>query len=457
MKKFLPKILLIEDDPIVVEFFMTALKGKAQLFHSLTGEDYLSYLKKYAIDIIYTDLNLPNMSGHDVVLGASQYDDLIPIIVISSTEDINDSINAFRAGVIDFLPKPLQLEDILRTMEKGLKIKGINKTEKALPKIMGEFQKEMIVGNSKGIIGLKDDIKNLIGTEIDVLILGENGTGKELVAKTLFSQENQKKRPYITLNCSVIPKELIESVLFGHEKGSFTGAINKQIGKFELANGGDIFLDEIGTLSFDLQAKLLRVLQEREIEPIGLGQSKKLDFRVISATNEDLVTLVKEKIFRKDLYYRLKKIVLEVPPLRERKDDIPLLIDFFLEKHSRKNSIKKIHQDALEILIRYSWPGNIRELENTIENLVITCREDEIKKDHIKKLRFEDEFSEESAIANNDINIGENQNLDDTLKSVEKKLLQETLNNSSTKESAAQKLGINRKTLYKKIKLFGLG
>jgi len=455
--KFLPKILLVEDDPLVVDFFSSILKNKAHLFHSISGKDYLNYLKKYSIDIIYTDLHLPETSGHEVIKGVLNYSEDLPIVVISSTDDIEDSINAFRSGVVDFLPKPLKEEDIIRTLNKGLKIKEMNNLENSLPKVLGDYQTEMIVGKSGSIIELKENINNLVGTEVDVLILGENGTGKELVAKSLFSQENNKKRPYITLNCSVIPKELIESVLFGHEKGSFTGAIKKQIGKFELANGGDIFLDEIGTLSFDLQAKLLRVLQEREIEPIGLGQSKKLDFRVISATNENLIELVNEKQFRKDLYYRLKKIILKVPPLRDRKDDISLLTNFFLKKHSRNKIIKKISPEAENLLLEYSWPGNIRELENVIENLIITTRSETIGKDNIRNISFEDEFSnDEKPSGLNDIKLNEENDLDQTLKNYEKILIKDTLEKFPTKDLAAQKLGINRKTLYKKIKLFGL-
>ena len=300
------------------------------------------------------------------------------------------------------------------------------------------------------------------------MILGESGTGKELVAKTLHNQEGKKTRPYVTLNCSVIPRELMESVLFGHEKGSFTGAVKKQLGKFELANYGDIFLDEISTLSFDLQAKLLRVLQEREIEPVGLGQSKKLEFRVIAATNEELTQLVKENGFRMDLYYRLNKIILRIPPLRERKNDIAILVDHFFRKYAKNNPVKTITDRALEVMHDYSWPGNVRELENIVENLIFTTRSEVIDHNHILKCNMDESLGDLVSGSNKSIDeqdidkdafyfkMGKDLTLDQMVKNAEKHFIKQIIHDSATKQEVASKLAIDRKTLFRKMKLYNL-
>lgn len=399
MSPFIKKCLLIDDDQIVLDFFKLALEHKTEIVYLDHGKDLEGTLNRHSFDMAFVDLGLPDISGHEIIRKIKSLYPELPIVVISSSQSIQDSITAFRLGAIDFLTKPLDTALVNQIFKKCLHQKDLSTSHALLSEKVKEFSNELIIGRSEKIQLLKEDIQRLKGSDIDVLIVAESGCGKELVAKSLTRQESETNRPYVTLNCSAIPKELMESILFGHEKGSFTGADKKQIGKFELANNGDIFLDEIGTLSLDLQSKLLRVLQEREIEPVGAGITKKLQFRVIAATNEDLVSMVKNGQFRKDLYFRLNKLMLRIPPLRERTDDIPLLIEHFLNKKSRNGVKKKISKEALHYLMNYPWPGNVRELENTIENLVLMSRGAVIELSDLDRLSLEkDPFAEETKI-----------------------------------------------------------
>lgn len=459
-----PKVLLIEDDKLVHKYFQVNLPN-CDILTDDKGVDPLFYPYRYPITMAFIDLHLPKTNGHEIIKKIHEYDESIPIVVISSTTDIKDAIEAYRNGVTDFLTKPLDVDSLQKVYQKCLRQKQIFSENLRLNDQLSTNKHQLIVGKAPSMLEIKSQLSKLKNSFIDVLIVGESGAGKEVIAKSLHQQEEDETRPYITLNCSAIPRELIESVLFGHEKGSFTGAHKKQLGKFELAHGGDIFLDEIGTLPLDLQAKLLRVLQEREIEPIGLGQSKKVDVRVIAATNEDLIQMVKDKKFRKDLYYRLNKVIIELPPLRDRKEDIPDLIQHFLKKHTRGGIAKLISDNALKKFIDHTWPGNIRELENVIENLVITSRGRTIQVEDLRYVNFSDDpfgdIDEDhgSAVEVKDgihLQIKDTDTLDHANRVLEEKFITRVLNNSATKQEAASKLGIDRKTLFRKIKLYGI-
>lgn len=460
------KCLIVDDDSIVHDFFQFALGERAQLVCLDSGKDFMNMLYKHSFDMAFIDLSLPDVKGHDLIKKLKDYNPDLPVIVISSSNEIEDAITAFRLGAVDFLTKPLDESLLVRIFKKASAQKDLVTSNHILTDKVKELSNNIIIGDSHKIAELKEDIKRLIGSELDTLIIAESGCGKELVAKALNQQEGNSSRPYVTLNCSAIPRELIESILFGHEKGSFTGADKKQLGKFELANNGDIFLDEIGTLSLDLQAKLLRVLQEREIEPVGAGVTKKLEFRVLAATNEDLSEMVKLGTFRKDLYFRLNKMILRVPPLRERKEDIPVLTEHFLKKKSRKGLNKTISSEALVALMQYSWPGNVRELENTIENLIFTARGNTIVLSDIERLKFEDDFMIEDIYDNDEVktpmkdvshvSFDENLTLDQNLMRFEKMVLALTLKKFTKKQDAAVKLGMDRKTLFRKVKIHGL-
>lgn len=460
------KCLIVDDDSIVLDFFNFALGERSSFVYLNSGKDFSNTLYKHSFDMAFIDLSLPDVKGHDLVKILRDYNPDIPVVVISSSNEIDDAITAFRLGAVDFLTKPLDESLLLRVFKKAAAQKELFNSNQILTERVKELSSNLIIGNSHKITELKEDIKRLRGSELDTLIIADSGCGKELVAKALNQQEGDASRPYVTLNCSAIPKELMESILFGHEKGSFTGADKKQIGKFELANNGDIFLDEIGTLSLDLQAKLLRVLQEREIEPVGAGITKKLQFRVIAATNEDLTEMVRQGTFRKDLYYRLNKMILRVPPLRERKDDIPLLTEHFLVKKARKGVPKTISPEAMAALLQYSWPGNVRELENTIENLIFTSRGNTIVLSDIERLQLEDDASIEDNTLDDTIRISpievrpvaydENLNLDQNLMKYEKTIIAMALQKFNKKQDAALHLGVDRKTLFRKAKIHGL-
>ena len=396
MANFKKKCLIVDDDPIVLDFFNFALEHTAEFVYLESGKDVMKTLQKHSFDIAFIDLGLPDISGHDVIREITNYNPDLPIVVISSTDSIQDAITAFRLGAMDFLTKPIDDSLLKRVFKKCLHQHDLVSNHALMKDKVKELSNQLIMGNNEKVKELKEDIQRLKGSEMDTLIVAESGCGKELVAKSLNQQEGDANRPYVTLNCSAIPKDLMESILFGHVKGAFTGADKNQTGKFELANNGDIFLDEIGTLPLDLQAKLLRVLQEREIEPVGAGLTKKIQFRVIAATNEDMVQMVKNGTFRKDLYFRLNKIILKIPPLRERTDDIPLLVKHFLKKKARNGVEKTIADDALKYMMNYSWPGNVRELENTIENLMFTARGTTITLSDMERLSLErDPFMED--------------------------------------------------------------
>lgn len=460
------KCLIVDDDSIVLDFFNFALGDRAQFVYLNSGKEFMNTLYRHSFDMAFIDLSLPDAKGHDLIKQLNEYLPDLPVIVISSSNSIEDAINAFRLGAVDFLTKPLDESLLLRVFKKASAQKELVDNNYILTDKVRDLSNNLIIGNSSKIQELKEDIRRLKGSELDTLIIAESGCGKELVAKALNQQEGNSNRPYITLNCSAIPKELIESILFGHEKGSFTGADKKQIGKFELANNGDIFLDEIGTLSLDLQSKLLRVLQEREIEPVGAGITKKISFRVIAATNEDLAEMVKLGTFRKDLYFRLNKMILRVPPLRERKEDIVLLAEHFLKKKARNGIEKNISKEALEALKQYSWPGNVRELENTIENLIFTARGNTIVLSDIERLNLEDEFTAADEYDNEEIKVqaqdilpvtfDEKLTLDENMMKFEKMIISSILKKYPKKQDAAQHLGMDRKTLFRKVKVHGL-
>ncbi len=457
-----PNCIIIEDDLIVTKYIETIIENELNLFIATNSKEAMELLSIIPFDVAIIDIRLPDISGHQMIKKIKQIDSRIQTIVTSSSNDIEDAIEAFRRGAIDFLPKPIDEHLLRRSINKALKLAEISKINEQVSSEISKTEVDLIVGNSGAIEGLKNAIQKLRKTDTDILITGESGTGKELVARTLHNQEHSVKRPYVTLNCSAIPTDLIESVLFGHEKGAFTGAYKKQLGKFELAHGGDIFLDEIGTLPFHLQSKLLRVLQEREIEPVGSSKTKKIDFRVIAATNEDLIELVRKNRFRADLFFRLNKITLRVPPLREHKEDIPILVEHFLKKHARNNQVKTMTSKAIELLQTRDWPGNIRELENYIENLIITTTTHLISDSYIisrGEINLTPETDSKTIpghLFGSFIDYTQHHTLDNAVRYLEQDFIIRVLDKFPTKREAAARLGIDRKTLFRKIKLYDI-
>jgi len=348
-----------------------------------SGPDGVAAVRRDAPDLVLLDIKMPGMNGLEALAEIRKADEALPVAMISGHGTITDAMQATRLGAFDFIEKPFTSERVLVTVAKGLEVRELRQENREL-KLAMESRYE-IVGNSPSLRRVLEAVKRAAPTNATVLLLGESGVGKELVARTIHRNSPRAGQRFVQVNCAAIPEELIESELFGHEKGSFTGATEKQIGKFEQADRGTIFLDEVGDMSQKTQAKVLRVLQEQEVERLGSARTIKVDVRVIAATNKNLEEAIQRGEFREDLYFRLNVIPIVVPPLRERKEDIPLLVQHFARLTSDEHNLKPKRFDpaAMEALQRYRWRGNIRELRNTIERAVLLCSGSVINADDI--------------------------------------------------------------------------
>ncbi len=381
----MPKILIIDDEASIRNTLREILEyEKYQVDEAPDGELGLEMLENHKYDVVLCDIKMPKLDGIEVLERSISSGIDTPFIMISAHGTIETAVEATKKGAFDFIQKPPDLNRLLLTLRNAQdKSHLVNETKTLKRKISKAYD---IVGESTAIKQVKETIEKVAPTDARVLITGENGTGKELVARWIHEKSNRHKLPLIEVNCAAIPSELIESELFGHEKGSFTSAVKQRIGKFEQANGGTLFLDEIGDMSLSAQAKVLRALQENRINRVGGDKDIKVDTRVIAATNKDLKKEISENKFREDLYHRIGVIIINVPPLRERKDDVPLLVERFLSDIANEygNKPKSITPDAIKMLQNMPWTGNIREIRNVIERLVIMCNT-EITKDDISK------------------------------------------------------------------------
>ncbi len=373
------KILIIDDERSIRRTLREILEfEKYSIDEAEDGSSGLDAAKKKAYDLILCDIKMPKMDGIDVLQKLKEEGIESPVVMISGHGTIETAVEAIKMGAFDFISKPPDLNRLLITVRNALDQKDLVEETKVLKKKVFNAKLNDIIGESKSIMEVKDLISKVAQTDARVLITGPNGTGKELVARNLHQNSNRKKGTFIEVNCAAIPSELIESELFGHEKGAFTSAIKQKKGKFEQAEGGTLFLDEIGDMSASAQAKVLRALQENKITRVGGEKDIKVNVRVIAATNKNLKKEISEGHFREDLYHRLSVILIEVPALNERRDDIPLLVDFFLDKicAEQGQSKKAIAKDAVDALSKYDWTGNIRELRNVIERLIILSGEE---------------------------------------------------------------------------------
>jgi two-component system, NtrC family, response regulator PilR len=368
--------LLIIDDEEVLQDILTGLLRKEgyQTLSARSGEEALTLLAKEEVELILLDLMLPGMSGQEVLKQIkTEYPEIV-VVVITAYSSIEGAILAMRDGAFHYIPKPFKNEEVLLTIRKGLEQQRLAAENKALRAQLRErYSFHKIIGKSKPMRQVFDLIELAAPAKSNILILGESGTGKELVAKAIHHHSRRADGPFVTVNSGSMPPDLLESNLFGHVRGAFTGAVSNKKGLFEMANNGSIFFDEIGNIPIDTQAKLLRVIQEKEFMRLGGVETLKAEVRIIAATNSDLERDVHEGRFREDLYYRLNVITLQLPPLRERAEDIPLLIRHFLAQYAEENdkALRDISPEAMERLIDYPWPGNVRELENVIERAVV--------------------------------------------------------------------------------------
>ncbi len=378
------KILIIDDEAPIRRVLRDILENESyQVDDASTGMEALQIMKEQEFDAIFCDIKMPEMDGIEVLEAIKKESD-VPVIMLSGHGTIETAVEAIKKGAFDFIPKPPDLNRLLITLRNALDKKNLATENKVLKKAV-KIQSQMI-GESAPMLEVKDMIEKVAPTNARVLITGENGTGKELVARQLHELSPRNKGPFIEVNCAAIPAELIESQLFGHEKGSFTSAIKQKKGDFELADSGTLFLDEIGDMSLSAQAKVLRALQENKIVRVGGEKEIPVNVRILAATNKNLKSEIEKGNFREDLYHRLSVIVINVPPLRERKDDIPLLVGNFLEiiAQDMGKPIPTFEPEALEALKQYQWTGNIRELRNIVERLVILCGNDITKDDVVR-------------------------------------------------------------------------
>jgi nitrogen regulation protein NR(I) len=369
------QVLIVDDEPNLRKILSAQLtRDGYDVLTAEDGEQGLAQLEEHHIDLVITDLKMPKVDGMALLKRALVDEPDLPIILITAHGTIDTAVEALKAGAFDFVTKPFDKDEVRQIVSKALKTRELRGAD-ATPASAGQGARFGIIGHSAGILELYAILERVADTPTTALITGESGTGKELVARALHEHSSRKDKPFIKVNCAAIPKELIESELFGYERGAFTGAVTSKPGRFELANGGTLFLDEIGEIPIEMQVKLLRALQESEFERVGGIKTIRVDVRLVAATNRDLKKLIAAGSFREDLFYRLNVVPVRLPALRERTGDIPLLVEHFLGKFNDRlrKKVEGVEPEALEILVQYPWPGNIRELENVIERAVLFC------------------------------------------------------------------------------------
>lgn len=394
------KILVIDDDTSlrrVLEYNLQEEGYEVQAASS--GEEGLYLFGQSPPNLVITDMKMPGMDGLMVLKSIKERSPETLVIIITAFGTVDVAVEAMKAGAYDYITKPFNREALKLTVKKALQFNGMAEENKRLKsELSDKADFRTIVGSSKEMEKVFDVIRKVADTEAAILITGESGTGKELVARSIHANSSRREAPFIAINCAAIPRDLLESELFGHIKGAFTGAVKDKTGKFQLAEGGTLFLDEVGELPPELQPKLLRALQEKEVEPVGGTTVQKLDVRVVSATNLDVDKAIADGTFREDLYYRLSVIPIHLPPLRERRKDIPLLIRYFCGKHGGEKIT--FDKDALETMVMYPWPGNVRELQNSVERLLIMRNGDTITLDDLPDKIASNQTVNRSAVIN---------------------------------------------------------
>jgi len=449
-----PKILIVDDEISQTKLLSGFLTKKG--FITTTTNDpteALSLIRSSEFDLMIADFRMPVMNGLELIKAVREVDPAVAIVMASAYGTIETAVDVIKSGANDYMTKPIDLKELLILIDRNIDKKRLIVENRQLKEILQErFRFDNIIGNSSALAEVMSMVQRVASSSATVLIRGESGTGKELIAKALHFASDRKDHPFIKVNCAALPEALLESELFGHVKGSFTGAISDRKGKFEEAHKGTLFLDEIGDISLTTQTKLLRVLQEREFERVGSNQTIKVEVRILAATNRNLEEAVESKVMREDLYYRLSVVPIYIPPLRNRRGDIMPLVEYFVEKYAKENGreIRGITQEAQSTLVKYDYPGNIRELENIIERAIVITRDDVIS---IKDLPLTVTNRHPKEVADEAPPFLELM----TLEAAEKQLIElALLKHKGVQTRAAKELGISERALRYKIKVKGI-
>ena len=448
-------ILLIDDEPAQITSIKSFLKRRDYTVSSAnSGSGGINIVKEGNIDLVFTDYRMPEMNGLEVVQSIKEINPLLPVVVITAFSDIKDAVQVMKEGAFDYLSKPIQLDELEILVMKAQERNDLISENKLLKEqLVGKFKFDSIVTKSPKMEKILSITGRVAKSNSTVLVRGETGTGKELIARALHFGSDRQNKPLITVNCAALSENLLESELFGHEKGSFTGAHEKRIGRFEQANGGTLFIDEIGDISLQTQVKILRALQLGEFERIGGTKTLKVDVRVITATNRNLEEMIEKGLFRQDLYYRINVIAINLPTLRERKEDIPLLIKHFIDKFSKETGkdVRNISKEAHNQLMHYHFPGNIRELENIIESAVVMSRGEIITNNDFSP----DVLSSSEPIALNPHNF--QNSYDEKLEAFDSTMINDALELKSGNQSQAAKvLGITERHLRSRMQKYNI-
>jgi DNA-binding NtrC family response regulator len=444
------RILVVEDEEGMREFLKILLgKERYEVAACECGKDAIEKFKEESFQVVITDVKMPGMNGIEVLAAVKKIDPSVPVIIMTGHASMETAIEAVNKGAFAYLVKQARNDEIKQMVKKAIEVRSLKKENRFLKQeLKRSFTQRPIVGKSEKIRQVLSLVDKVAVTDSTILISGESGTGKELIAREIHHKSSRLDGQFVSINCGALPETLLESELFGHVRGSFTGAIRDKEGLFAVAKGGTFFLDEVGETSPAIQVKLLRVLQEREIIPVGGIKPIKVDVRLIAATNSDLEQDVETGRFRADLFYRLNVIPIHIPPLRERKDDIPLLVEHFLNTYCKASGrpVKTVSPEAYEVLLRYDWPGNVRELENVLERAVILQESKTIAPADIpEKLRYVTTGKRGSVVATSNL----------TLEELEKEYLLKILDETGwRKKRAADILGINASTLYRKLQRY---
>jgi two-component system response regulator HydG len=450
----LPRILVVDDDPGHLTTLKTIIKSWGYAVEGVDdGSAAVARVRETPYDVILMDVRMAQMSGLEALRRIKDYNPAIPVLIMTAYSSVASAVEALKAGAYDYLTKPLDFEVLKLGIERARDHSGLKSENQALKaELRAAFDLQNIIGRSRAMVALIDMIAMVAPSEATVLIAGESGTGKELIARCLHANSPRRDQPFVVVNCAAITETLLESELFGHEKGAFTGAERRREGRFMQAHQGTIFLDEVGEMPAAMQAKLLRVIQEREIQRVGGTEVLEVDVRILAATHRDLAAEVAAGRFREDLFYRLNVVALKVPPLRERQDDIPLLAGHFLTRYAERNrkTVRGFTPRCLDLLLRHDWPGNVRELENAVERAVILMAGDYVSE---KDLPLSIAGAGEALPAPGEPSAPGGPR---TLEDIEREAILATLQRTEgNKSKAAEMLGITRKTLYKKLKTYG--